>query len=49
MDKFKVNKLATENAGVILLPLSRRKRVFYIEAVAQVLDRKIQLTKFSYF
>lgn len=49
MDKFKVNKLATENAGVILLPLSRRKRVFYIEAVAQVLDRKIQSTKFSYF
>lgn len=49
MDKFKVNKLVTEKAGVILLPLSRRKRVFYIEAVAQVLDGKILLTKFSYF
>ena len=49
MDKFKVNKLVTEKSGVILLPLSRRKRVFYIEAVAQVQDGKILSTTFSNF
>lgn len=49
MDKFKVNKLVTEKAGVILLPLSRRKRVLYIEAEGQVLDGKTLSTKFSNF
>lgn len=49
MDKFKVNKLVTEKSGVILLPLSRRKRMFYIEAVAQVQDGKILSTTFSNF